>query len=74
MGETGHYYFALTRMKVYGVVACSGCCVAVCNITASYAKRAPGQQPSALRVRIKNRYVLRPAGKHRHKVNVHHLR
>jgi len=28
--------------------------------------RAPGQQPPALRVRIRGRYVLRPAGKHRH--------
>jgi len=40
-------------------------CVAVSNITASYAKRKRRKTP-ALRVRTRDRYVLRPAGKCRH--------
>ncbi len=46
---------------VRGVVGCAGCCVAAFNITASYAKRVR-RKKSALRVRIRGRYVLRPSG------------
>jgi len=50
------------RAKGCGVVACGGCCVAVCNITASYAKQV---------CRAKSR---RPAGSHKRRLCLAPLR
>ena len=53
------------RSAVKALSAAPVVCVAVLNITASYAKRKH-RKTAALRVRIRGLYVLRPLGKFRH--------